>query len=182
MNLNRLLFCGTVTCNKSVYRLGYQVFDKYLSVWTNKFTCPCFVLCPHKLHRKGNEYCNICCGESNIMYGWDIVEGRDHPIPLGRPEFVTSLNMNTVGLMLWLTRELRSTGNAVIMDIGFYVLKVWLEMRRRGLYESEFIKRGNIVLRGFIDMALTITSGQKALVMWNILVVNGMRQSLTFLF
>ena len=51
-------------------------------------------------HPKGNEYQTICFGESGIMYGWDIFEGRDHTITMGRPEFDTSPNMKTVGLML----------------------------------------------------------------------------------
>ena len=89
----------------------------------NKFTCPGFVFCPRKPHPKGNKYHTICCGESGILYGWVIVEGRDHPIPMGRPEFDTSPNMKTVGLMLRLMRVLWSTGKTVIMDSGFCVLK-----------------------------------------------------------
>ena len=75
------------------------------------------------------------------MYGWEIVEGRDHPIPMGRPEFETSPNMKTFGLMLRLTRALCSTWKAVIMDSGFCVLKGLLEMRKRGVYGSALIKK-----------------------------------------
>ena len=71
-----------------------------MSVWINTFMCPVFVFFPRKPHPKGNGYQTICCGESGIMYGWDIFEGRDHPIPMGRPEFETIPNMKTVGLML----------------------------------------------------------------------------------
>ena len=35
-----------------------------------------------------------------IVYVWDIFEGRDHTIPLGRTEFDTSPNMKMVGLMI----------------------------------------------------------------------------------
>ena len=89
----------------------------------NKFTCPSFVFCPHKPHFKGNEYHAIYCGEIGIMYGWEIVEGRDHLIPMGRPEFETSPNMNTAGLMFRLTRALWITGKALIMDRFFFFLK-----------------------------------------------------------
>ena len=75
------------------------------------------------------------------MYVWVIVEGRDHPIPMGRPEFETSPNMKTIGIMLRLTRALWSTGKAVIMDGGFCVLKGLLEMRKRGVYGSTLIKK-----------------------------------------
>ena len=89
----------------------------------NKFTCPRFVFCPHKPHFKGNEYHAIYCGEIGIMYGWEIVEGRDHLIPMGRSELKTNTNMNTLSLILQLTRLIWSTGKAVVMDWGFCVLK-----------------------------------------------------------
>ena len=77
----------------------------------NIFTCPGFVFYP------------LCCGESVIMYGWVIVEGRYHLIPMGRPEFETSTNMNTVELMLQLTIVLWGTGMEVKMDSVFCFLK-----------------------------------------------------------
>ena len=92
-------------------------------MWINKCMCPEFVLCPHKPRIKGNKYHTICCGKSGIMYGWDIVEGRDNTIPMGRPEFETSPNMKTFGLVLRLTKTLWSTGKTVIIDSGFCVLK-----------------------------------------------------------
>ena len=74
----------------------------------------------------------MCCGESGIVYVWDIVDGRDHPIPMGQPVFETSPNMKMVGLVLQLTRALWSTGKAVIINSGFCVLKGLLEIRKRG--------------------------------------------------
>ena len=119
----------------------------------NIFTCAGFVFYPRKPHLKGNEYYPICCGESGIMYGWVIVKRRCHLIPMGRPEFETTPNMNTVRLMLQLTIVLWGTGTAVIMDSVFCVLKRKLEMNKRGFYGSALIKRGAIGLGGFMDMA-----------------------------
>ena len=69
------------------------------------------------------------------------------------------------------------------MDIGFCVLKGLLEMRKRGVYGSALIKkRCAIGLGGFMDMPLTIISDRKRLVMWDVLMVNGTRQSLIFSF
>ena len=79
--------------------------NESLSIWMNKFTWPGFFFYPHKPHPKGNEYHTIWCGEIGIIYGWEIVEGRDHLIPMGRPEFETSTNTWSVWLMLWLTTE-----------------------------------------------------------------------------
>ena len=69
-------------------------------MWMNKFACPCFVFLHSKPNPKGNKHHIICCGESGIMYGWEIVEGRDQPFPMGRPEFETGPNMKVVGIML----------------------------------------------------------------------------------
>ena len=67
-----------------------------MSVWMNKITCPGFVFCPCRPRPKGNKYHTICCGESVIMYVWEIVEGKDLLIPMGRPDFKTSPNKNMV--------------------------------------------------------------------------------------
>ena len=55
-------------------------------------------------------------------------------------------------------RSLWSTGKAVIMDIGFYVLKGPLEMSKRGFHGSALMKIGYIGLGGFMEMELKITS------------------------
>ena len=65
-------------------------------------------------------------------------------------------------------RVLWITGKAVIMDIGFCVLKGLLEIRKMGVYGSVLIKKGAICLREFKDMLLKITLGQKILVMWDV--------------
>ena len=75
------------------------------------------------------------------MCGWEIVEGRDRPIPMGRSQFETSPNMKTFGLMLQLTRSMWSTGKAVVMDVGLCVLKGLLEMSKRVVYGSVLIKK-----------------------------------------
>ena len=131
--------------------------DKYMSVWMNKFTCPGFFFCPCKPHPKGKEYHTICCGKSGMIYGWDIFEGMNHKTPMGRPEFETSPNMNTVGIILRLTIALYITGNAVIMYSSYCVLKGISETRKRVVYGRELIKIGNFGLRGSMEMELTIT-------------------------
>ena len=64
------------------------------------------------------------------MYGWDIVEGGGHPIPIEIPAFESSPNMNMVGLTLQLKSSIWSIGKAALMDIGFFVLKGILERRK----------------------------------------------------
>ena len=62
-------------------------------------------------------------------------------IPMGITQFETSDNMKLVGLTIKLTKELCSTGKAVIMDSGLCVLKGLLEIRKRWVYGSELIKK-----------------------------------------
>ena len=52
-------------------------FDESVSIWTNKFTCPGWMFVPMNAHPKVNYYHNTCCGESRIMYRWELVEGKD---------------------------------------------------------------------------------------------------------
>ena len=85
------------------------------------------------------------------MHGWYIVKVRDNKIPMGRPEFDTSINMNAVFLMIRLNIALWNTGNTVIMYIGSCVLKGILEIRDRGIYVSELIKIDTNGLRGFME-------------------------------
>ena len=115
--------------------------DESMSVWMNELTRPCFVFFPNKPHPKGNDYHNICLGESGIMYVWDIVEVRDNLIPMGQPEFEISTNIKMVGIMLRIARALWINGKAVITDSGFCVLKLLLEMMKRGVYGGELIKK-----------------------------------------
>ena len=62
----------------------------------------------------------------------------------------TSTNIHTVGTMIQLTRDMWSTGKAVLTDSGFFVLRGIFEMRNRGIYGSALIKRGAIGLGGLI--------------------------------
>ena len=82
------------------------------------------------------------------MHKWDIVEGRYHKIPMGRPQLKTIPNIYKVGLVLQLTRSLWSTGKELIRDRGFYVLKGPLQIRKRGAYGSTLIRIRAIVLGG----------------------------------
>ena len=59
------------------------------SIYTriNIFTCTGFLFPPLKPRTTGNSLHNIYCGDSGIMYGWNIVEVNDHQITMGGTEF-----------------------------------------------------------------------------------------------
>ena len=67
------------------------------------------------------------------------------------------------------------------MNSGLCVIKRLLEMRKIFLYGSVLIKRDSIDLWGFINTELTSRPVQEILVMWDVLLVNGMMHSSIFL-
>ena len=118
---------------------GYvNCLDKSMSVWTNKFTGPGFMFIPRKPWPFGNNYHMVCCCTSGIMWGIDLVEGKDRPRALGQQEFD---NMgSTVGLLLWMLAPIFYKGYVVILDSGFCVLKALIELRKKGVFASALIK------------------------------------------
>ena len=61
--------------------------DKSMGTWINKYTCPGFMFFPRKPWPFGNEYHSVCCGETGVMWGIELVEGNDRPPQLGLKEF-----------------------------------------------------------------------------------------------
>ena len=83
----------------NVFAPGYMnCLDESMSVWTNKLTCPGFMFVPCKPWPFGNEYHTVCCCLSGIMWGIDLVKGKDCPRQLGQHEY-EELG-STVGLLL----------------------------------------------------------------------------------
>ena len=74
--------------------------DESMSPWTNKYTCPGWMFVPRKPHPFGNEYHSVCCSMSGIMWGMELVEGKDAPHAGEHPKTKHSNLGNTVGLLL----------------------------------------------------------------------------------
>ena len=113
--------------------------DESMSIWTNRWTCPGWIFCPRKPHPYGNEYHTICDGQSGIMYAVEIVEGKDRPREIGKPEF--HAEGNTASLLLCLTRNLFGTGKLVVLDSRFCVLQAITALKKFGVYASALIKK-----------------------------------------
>ena len=119
---------------------GYMnCLDESMSVWTNKFTCPGFMFVPHKPWPFGNEYHTVCCCSSGIMWGIDLVEGKDHPQQLGIQQYYNF--GSTVGMLLRMLAPIYHKGFIVILDSGFCVLKGIIELRKKGVFASALIKK-----------------------------------------
>ena len=116
----------------------FNCLDESMSTWTNKYTCPGFMFVPRKPWPFGNEYHTISCAKSNVLWGLELVEGKDQPREL--PKHFDVLG-KTVGLLLRLTEPIWHTGKVVILDSGFCVLKGLQELKMRGVFASALIKK-----------------------------------------
>ena len=105
----------TFKCSKVV------CLDEFMSLWSNRWTCPGWTFYSRKMWSMGYEYHSMCCGLSSIMFSIDLVEGKD------RPEEALSLDLEkqgpTVSLLLRMCKSLYTTGTVVILDTGFCVLQ-----------------------------------------------------------
>jgi hypothetical protein len=110
-----------------------------MSVCTNRWTCPGWMLVPRKPHPMGNEYHSLCCGPSGIMYAIELVEGKDRPREVPPPKL--SQFGKTAGLLLCLTDSIHHSGRVVIMDSGFCVLFALVKLASFGVYGSAVIKK-----------------------------------------
>ena len=138
--VRQLLFSFNSLMEK-IFVSGWVVcLDESMSPWTRQWTCPAFVFCPRKPHPKGNEYHTIADGKSGILFGLEMVEGKDAP-----PEFETKKNFHsfgkTAGLMLRMCETLFGQLKVVVLDSGFCVLQGIIELRKRGVFAAAVIKK-----------------------------------------
>ncbi len=114
--------------------------DESMSIWNSRWTCPGWVFCPRKPHPQGNEYHTICCGETGILFDFEVVEGRDRPTQLGRPEYEVE-HGKTGGLLLRLTKSIHQSARYVVLDSGFCVLKGLISLVKSGVFACSLIKK-----------------------------------------
>ena len=112
--------------------------DESMSIWHNRWTCPGWVYCPRKPHPFGNEYHDIACGLSKILFRILMVEGKDQPQEVQR-EFKNE--GSTTEILLECCKPIFHSGRVVILDSGFCVLDAILKLRSRGVYASAVIKK-----------------------------------------
>ena len=125
-NMQTVFKCAYITC-----------LDESMSTWTNRWTCPGWMFVPRKPRPFGNEYHTICCGLSGILFGMELVEGKDRPVQLPS----TPSNKKTTQLLLNLCKSLAGTGKIVVLDSGFCVLAALVELKKIGVFAHAVIKK-----------------------------------------
>ena len=144
-NMAKVFSPGWITC-----------LDELMSIWTNMFTCPGWMVVPCKPHPFGNEWHTICCGISGIMFYLELVEGKDRPPEL--PDLNRNKFGNTVNLLLRMCSTIFGSGRIVILDSGFCVLKGIVELAKNGVFAGAQIKKGSIDQNTYWVMLLILTS------------------------
>ena len=73
------------------------------------------------------------------MWGIDLVEGKDRPPQLGIQQYDNLGSM--VGLLLHMLSPIYHKGFVSILDSGLCVLKGIIELRKKGVFASDLIKK-----------------------------------------
>ena len=116
-----------------------NAIDESMSKWLNEYMCPGFMCIPHKTWKFSNEYHDAGCGMSDVIWQVDLHEGKDHPQQMDKKEY-NELGA-TVGMLLCLTRPVHSCGKVFVLDSGFCVLKALVELKKKGVFAHELIKK-----------------------------------------
>ena len=76
---------------------------------------------------------------SGIMWGMELVEGKDAPRAGEHPKPKHNNLGHTVGLLLQILEPIFGRGSVVVFDSSFCVLKGIVELKERGVYASALI-------------------------------------------
>ena len=123
----------------NVFLAGWvKCLDKSMSLWHQRWICPGWIFYPCKPHPFGNKYHTACCALTNILFSIELVEGKDSPPQVAR-EY--DGNGKTGGLLMWILRPYFYTGQYVVLDLGFCVLKAICDLQKVGVYSCTLIKK-----------------------------------------
>jgi hypothetical protein len=113
-------------------------FNKSMSIWQKKCTCPGWIFCPCKQHPLGNEYHTAFCSLCNILFLIKMVKGKDAPPQVDVP---FSPYGKIVGFLLQMLKSYFYTENYVVLDSSFCVLKGIIKLWEMGLFACTLIKK-----------------------------------------
>jgi hypothetical protein len=125
--VQELIFAFNENMAENFMPAWINCIDESMLVWFSEYTCPGWMFVPRKPRPFGNEYHTACCGNGGILWALELVEGKDRPWQLDKPDFI---NLGkTVGLLLCLTRPIWNTGWVVI--IAMKKRCVWISLDKK---------------------------------------------------
>ena len=112
--------------------------DESMSKWLNEYACPGFMFVPRKPWKFGNEWHDIGCADTNVIWQLEIREGKDQPHELPKEH---DNKGKTVGTLLHLMKPIHRSGKLVVLDSGFCVLQGLIELKKLGVFDHALIKK-----------------------------------------
>ena len=134
-----MLDCWNKNMAKMFLPSMMNCIDESMSKWVNEYTCSGFMFVPHKPWSFGNEYHDTGCAESDIIWAWELWEGKDCPPQLNNKPFDDI--GKTVGSLLCLTEPVWGSGRVFVLDSCFCVLQVIVELWKKGFFTVALIKK-----------------------------------------
>jgi hypothetical protein len=122
-----------------IYSSWILCLDESMSILMNRYTCPGWVFCPFQPHLFDNEYHTICCGETGILFDFEIVEDTDCPHDMPHAEYTDK--GKTAGLLLCLTKQVHHSACYVVLDSRFCVLSALVELQKVGVFAGALIEK-----------------------------------------
>ena len=112
--------------------------DESMSKWLNEYTCPGFMFVPRKPWKFGNEWHDMGCADTNVIWQLEIRDGKDQPCELPKEH---NNKGKTVGTLLHPTKPIHGSGKLVVLDSGFCVLQGLVELKKLGVFAHALIKK-----------------------------------------
>ena len=110
--------------------------DESVSIWWSQWMCLGWMFVPRKPHLFGNEYHTVADALTTIIWGIELVEGKDKPNEVLElfGKLGKRLGTKTLSLMMCILEPIFNTGKVVILDSGFCVLKALAVLRVKGVF------------------------------------------------
>ena len=96
-----------------------------------------------KPHPMGNKYHTIVDCYCKVIFGIEIVEGKDQPKhgEFTESKYEREMESKVAALCVWMTESIHGSGQVVILDSGFGYVPAVVQLKAHGLFATAYIKK-----------------------------------------